>query len=273
MSFATSHNLLEPSFQSSKKISGKVNNPKAQTRLLFPGGWDNKDSDVFRWYKDQPHKFFRKMQYYKECQGVGHEFIVLPVQDAGGALTSWFCRFERVANPTQQLAAIGTDGTEAFDYVQSFDSIQRSDSEPLGPLRGARLVAEVTLPRGFDLYDVLAICSAVAEHPQARRYTLQQYNCYFFSWAILLSLSRRSAGWENVSLRQMSDIQASVLQSVAVPVPTENAKLAQILSLAYNSETDPTDSLLSKALMSELSSPEFSRSTHVALSSVLWIHN
>ncbi|KAF8595243.1 hypothetical protein BDV93DRAFT_575583 [Ceratobasidium sp. AG-I] len=272
MSFAVASKVSEPSYQSSKRSSGRIN-PRDPIRLLFPDGWDNMNSDVFEWYNFQPLKFFREIKYYKEPQGVGHEFVVLPLQDTGGAPTGQFCRVERMANPAQQLASIGEAGTEAYDYIQSFDSIQPSTSEPSGPLRGACLVAEITLTRDFDLYDVLAICSAIHDHPQARRYTLQQYNCYFYCWTILLTLSRRSTIWEEVALQQMSDIRAAILQSVAVRLRARDAKLAHTLSSAYEPEKDPAQSLLYTALMSELFNPDFSRALHRALSSILWVHS
>ncbi|KAF8593092.1 hypothetical protein BDV93DRAFT_612349 [Ceratobasidium sp. AG-I] len=263
MSFALSSKGLETIFRCSKAISSEDADPREPTQLIFPGGWDSKDSNVFKWYEVQPHKMFRKIQYYKERQGVGHEFVVLPLHDADGGPTEWFCRLERVANPTRQLAAIGPDGTEAFDYIQSFDD------DLLGALRGAGLVAEIILPRDFDLYDVLAICSAITEHPQAHRYTLQQYNCYFFSWAIILSLARRAVDWENIDLRHMDDIRESILQSISTPTP-EGGKVAQTLSTVHSSNTSPTQSLLYNVLSSELSSPEFFRSAHLAVSSTLW---
>lgn len=266
MSFAYSRTVLEPSFQFSKKIFGKPINPKAPMRLVFPGGWENKDSEAFKWYDAQSYKFFRKLQYYKERKSVGHEFIVLPLQDVDDNPTDWFCRLERTADPLQQLAAISTNGTEAFDYIQSFDS------DLLVPIRSACLVTEITLSRDFDLYDVLAVCSAIADHPLACRYTPQQYNCYFFCWAIVSSLSRRSVNWEDLTPRHIDIIKESILHSAATPVPSEGATLPHILSAVHSSETDPKEPLLAKMLVPELSSLEFSRSVCLAISSVLWAH-
>ncbi|KAF8592840.1 hypothetical protein BDV93DRAFT_567314 [Ceratobasidium sp. AG-I] len=178
-----------------------------------------------------------------------------------------------MADPVKQLAAIETDGTEAFDYVQSFDSIQQSANEPMGPLRAANLVADIIFPRDVDLYDVLAACSSIAEHPQAGRYTLQQYNCYFFCWAIILLLSRRSGNWENAAMQQIDNIQSAILQALVAPVSAKNVKLARTLSAAYCSGLDPPHLLLCNVLASELSSPQFSCSVHRALSPVLWTHN
>ncbi|KAF8594609.1 hypothetical protein BDV93DRAFT_565238 [Ceratobasidium sp. AG-I] len=284
MSFTASCTVVERGSQASKKISGKSVDPRAPMRLLFPGGWENKDSDVFRWYNSQPHKFFQKIQYYKERQGVGHEFIVLPLKNSDGAPNAdWFCRLERMADQEHQLGAIATNGTDAFDYIHA------SESDPLRPRYEYNLatcpseeqmhrpspekIAEIDLSHDFDLMDVLAICSAIHEHPKARRYTLQQYNCYFFCWAILLLLSRRSANWENVVQRQMVKVRTSILQAVATPVPAEKAKLAHILASAYSSNPDPTQSLLYNALASELSSIEFSQFIHLALRSLLWVQS
>ncbi|KAG8734815.1 hypothetical protein FRC10_011399 [Ceratobasidium sp. 414] len=259
-----SRHCLEPSFQASKYRSKGITDPKDPVRLQFPGGWPSRDSAVFRWYDIQPYKYFQKLQYLKERHSVGHEYIVLLLQDEGGHATNWFCRLERTADPSQQLASIGDGGTEAFDYIKS------SNDDFQVVTRDSSLVAEVTLPRAFDLYDVLAICSALSEHERAHRYTLQQFNCYFFSWAIILMLARRAANWESIFLGHLGSVKETILRSLATTDPTKEAKLALILSAAHDSNPGPEKSSLIEVLTSELSSEEFAESTTNLLSSMLW---
>ncbi|KAF8597891.1 hypothetical protein BDV93DRAFT_561848 [Ceratobasidium sp. AG-I] len=266
MSFVSSHKVLDPSLRFLREASGKIVDRTMLMRLLFPGGWDDKQSDVFKWYDLQRYKSFQKVQYYKEQQSVGHEFVVLLLVDDAGMPTESFCRLERTADPTQPLTAVGTAGTEAFDYIQSLDNNLQ------GSTKGASLVAEITLSRAFDLRDVLAICSAIHEQPNTRRYTLQQYNCYFFCWAIILLLARRSASWETRYLPCLNTIKAAVLSSICAPPNATTAKIAHTLSHAHRSSKTSAPSLLSTVLVSELSSSECLQLANKTLSSVLWAH-
>ncbi|CUA77744.1 Dual oxidase 2 [Rhizoctonia solani] len=130
---------------------------------------------------------FRAFQHRKERKGLQHEFIVLMLLD--GSL----CRFERMGDPDARFDALSPHGTIAHDMAQCF----RPGEIDQACLKSSDLVAEVMLPCDFDIMDVLKICRAIHEGEKTRNYTLQIYNCWFFSLAIQVCLTRLVAHWED----------------------------------------------------------------------------
>ena len=41
-----------------------------------------------------------------------------------------------------------------------------------------------------DLYTILVVCDAICKNPETNKYTLWQYNCFFFARTILLLVTR-----------------------------------------------------------------------------------
>ncbi|KEP54689.1 hypothetical protein V565_013620 [Rhizoctonia solani 123E] len=137
------------------------------------------------WYQEQPCIEFRTFQHRKEREGLRHEFIVLKLLDGS------VCRVERMGNPNARLNALATQGSVAQDIAQCFGS------ESEAHLESSELISETTLPCKFEIQDVLKICRAIKEGEKTRNYTLQVYNCYFFSIAIQACLTRFIAHWED----------------------------------------------------------------------------
>ena len=78
----------------------------------------------------------------------------------------------------------------------SHDTIQEVDSTSLKELDStSSCVVELHWQNeeSIDLLFVLSICFAIHDDKWADRYTLQRYNCYFISWAIITITMRKSA--------------------------------------------------------------------------------
>ncbi|CAE6508855.1 unnamed protein product [Rhizoctonia solani] len=144
----------------------------------------------FGWYQQQTSTIFRTFEHRKERQGFRHEFILLKLQDGS------VCRIERMGDPNARLDAITPRGSVAYDTAQSFQP-DEMDQACLGT---SDVIAHVTLPYNVDIMDVLKICRAIHEGEKTRKYTLQVYNCWFFSLAIQVCLTRLVAGWESRTL-------------------------------------------------------------------------
>lgn len=234
---------------------------RERTRIEFSGGWSNPTNIISEWCVAQPIRRFQSIQYRKDKAGVQHEFILILLQDERDTHRDAFCRIERTADPDHQLEAIGVNGTTAFDFVQTFDSYSAEFPSNQDP--GSDVVAEIQFPCTFDLQDVLAICYGISCHATAQRYTLQQFNCYFYCWTIILCLARAAAGWERMCAQHWEEIEAQIISSIDSLDPTRKAKLALVLSQAQQGSFD-------KALRSELSSLEFSRTVVRSLKCMLW---
>ncbi|CAE6428498.1 unnamed protein product [Rhizoctonia solani] len=142
------------------------------------------------WYREQACTKFRVFQHRKERKGLQHEFVVLVLLDGS------MCRVERMGDPNARFDALSPLGTIAHDTAQSF----RPSDIGQACLDSSDLVAEVVLPCDFDIMDVLKICRAIHEGEKTRNYTLQIYNCWFFSLAIQVCLTRFVAHWEDQEL-------------------------------------------------------------------------
>ncbi|CAE7193528.1 unnamed protein product [Rhizoctonia solani] len=140
------------------------------------------------WYHEQSCTKFHTFQHRKERNALfQHEFIVLNLLDGS------VCRIERMGDPNARFDALSPRGAVAYDMAQSF----RPDELELACLESSDIVAEVELAEDLDLIDVLKVCRAIHEGEKTRNYTLQVFNCYFFSLAIQVCLTRLVARWED----------------------------------------------------------------------------
>lgn len=48
----------------------------------------------------------------------------------------------------------------------------------------------LVLPGNVDIYLIISACFAIAQDKKARNYALREYNCYFFSWTIVMLVTR-----------------------------------------------------------------------------------
>lgn len=136
-----------------------------------------------------------------------------------------------------------------------------------------KVLAEIEFTSSFDLRDILAICYGISSNRSAHRYTLQQFNCYFFSWAITLSLTRSRAGWEQSFARQWQagDIQKRVCRSIREINSTGKKPVVTIIDEGMRATAAPGARLsLRRRLQKHMSTPEFFDSLLGALISMLW---
>ncbi|CAE6425903.1 unnamed protein product [Rhizoctonia solani] len=187
------------------------NGGKGRTLIKFPLPLDD------GWYKEQPCTTFRSFQHRKERSGFKHEFIVLQLLDRS------VCRIERMGDPDARFDALSPRGSVAHDIAQCF----RSDELDQACLGSSDIVAEIELLHDFDIMDVLRICRSIHEGEKTRNYTLQVFNCYFFSLAIQVCLTRLVAHWEDRALFQkwLLEINTGILALPATFQPLADPSL------------------------------------------------
>lgn len=98
-----------------------------------------------------------------------------------------------MGDPANRADAVRSTGVAAYDYAQVFlpDSILKLD-------KISELVAGIEYPCQFDLLDILDIRHTMQLDPDANRYTLQHFNCSFFSWTVITLLARKNSRWGDV---------------------------------------------------------------------------
>ncbi|KAH7334208.1 hypothetical protein B0J17DRAFT_672591 [Rhizoctonia solani] len=247
----------------------------SQIRIKFPDGWKEPSDDtgtVGQWYRLQAGcTRFQNVQYRKFKKGVQHECLLLPLRAGSDVTAEWYCLIERMADPRfkDRVHAIGIHGTDAYDYIQVF---HRNDNKYTVIERDSNVLVDIGYPRILDLYHILAICCAIGSNPKTQRYTLQQFNCYFFCWVTILSLARYASGWEITYRSCIGEITEEILKSVDGSDSTTQAKLILILSKIRGSDGEGPENQLSllEALRTELTSEEFVAAMGRSISSMLW---
>ncbi|KAG9085296.1 hypothetical protein FRC06_003667 [Ceratobasidium sp. 370] len=153
--------------------------PRNQHRIIFPKILNE------AWYNKRRYLKVKTIQYRKEFRPpFRHEYLVVFLSDGS------ICRFDRRPDPSVPLDALKERGSEAYDTVEEI-----TESMLAGP---SICLATLTFQNDLDLLFIFLVCYAIQSDPQAVRYTLLQFNCYFFSWTIILNIARNSVTWEGL---------------------------------------------------------------------------
>ncbi|CAE6480811.1 unnamed protein product [Rhizoctonia solani] len=233
-------------------------------RINFPGGWGDQESTIFHWYRLQPYSQFQSIEYRKYLDGVQHEYILVLLQDDDGHPVNSCCRLERVADPAHRVEAIDSSGTSAFDFVQTVD---------YESCKASKLIAHITFPRAFNLLDILGICYGIQSHHKAKRYTLQQFNCYFFSWTVILCLARRAADWESIICDNIKKVQESIINHVDNIRSPDNLTAWALIFSQDNRLTTQNMPNMTDMFHSKLLSASFSKLVDKLVCPLLWCDN
>jgi hypothetical protein len=192
-SFALVPSALTPSRAPSNSVIGAtralfLNRP---VPLDFPSGWEK--GPVTDWYNKQRAKgstTIKKIQLRRDYQHpYYHEYIIISTR------SDHAYRIDRRPDPDAPFDTIMKMGCTAHDTIQEVDSTSLKELDST-----SSCVVELHWENeeSVDLLFVLSICFAIHNDKQAGRYTLQRYNCYFVSWAVIAITMRKSAVCEGV---------------------------------------------------------------------------
>ncbi|KAG9122564.1 hypothetical protein FRC07_001008 [Ceratobasidium sp. 392] len=174
-----------PSLNTVLGSSGGRSQVPYEHAIDFTNGWSHEDCPTRRWYMAQPSTKFSCLQYRKDIRPsyFYHEFIVAELDNGT------FCRFDRRGDPNGRGEAIGQKGIKAEDTVQVLDSEFRELEQT------SKLLLKVHFPQKQDLITILATCHGIQIDERAGRYMFTRFNCYFFSWTILITTARHMVDW------------------------------------------------------------------------------
>ncbi|KAG8706773.1 hypothetical protein FRC12_020299 [Ceratobasidium sp. 428] len=169
--------------------------------LDFSSGWGK--GPVFDWYRRMRSTSIAGIQLRKEFEEpFRHEFILVHLQHGG------FCRLDRRGDPNIPTQTLRSEGSEAYDTVHEVTEIDSIES-------ASECLVELRLNGTIDLSFILSICSSIRSDPKTQRYTLQRFNCYFFSWTITSIVARHAVTWDTPSQLSESDKLISLLKERA----------------------------------------------------------
>ncbi|QRW21123.1 Isoleucine-tRNA ligase [Rhizoctonia solani] len=191
----TIQNALRNALNTQARLSYRLpEGPEFQPFTLeFHRDWWHEGCEVKEWYNSLLQAgistTFRCIRHWKKVDPpFNHEFLEIELEDNRS------CILERMGNGFD-FDALRWTGCSSCDIIQCFPSTQ--EATRFINRRNCRLLIQVIFPRSFDLTDVLKICYTMKQHPNAKQYTLQHFNCYFLCCTILSILVRHVASWQD----------------------------------------------------------------------------
>ncbi|CAE6451444.1 unnamed protein product [Rhizoctonia solani] len=145
------------------------------------------DNELVAWYRGRSDRLVRALQLRQEREGpYFHQFVVFELKDGGG-----FFRIDRRLRPDEDtpLNSLKDEGIPAYDTIEPVVAWD----DPLFPASDCLISIEFKVDVYLAL--ILKVCRAIQEHPLAKVYTLQRYNCYFFAQTIMLWATCGAADW------------------------------------------------------------------------------
>ncbi|CAE6355150.1 unnamed protein product, partial [Rhizoctonia solani] len=208
MSFAPSQPSSNSAIQWSR--GGRAGGP---VPLDFSSGWGK--GRVFDWYKRIQSTSIMGIQLRKEFEEpFRHEFILVSLE--GGE----FCRIDRRGDPNVPTQTLSSNGSDAHDTVHQLATVDGIDLE-------SECLVQLRFDGAIDLSFLLLICFNIRNDPKSQRYTLQRFNCYFFSWTITSILARHSVTWRTPDqLAAKVQLTATLKRKAVDPIAKQAAKLA-----------------------------------------------
>ncbi|KAB5588257.1 polysaccharide deacetylase from carbohydrate esterase family CE10 protein [Ceratobasidium theobromae] len=150
-------------------------------QIHFEAEW-KEGNPLFDWLYRRRHLPIHMLQLRKERESpYFHEYIAFSLRNGGGCF-----RIDRRQLPDENapMDSIYTSGVEPYDTIEQITSLDHSEYNVSNCLVDIEFKTDVYL-------DVITrICKAIHQHPNAKVYTLQRYNCYFFAQTILFGTAR-----------------------------------------------------------------------------------
>ncbi|CAE6521292.1 unnamed protein product [Rhizoctonia solani] len=169
-----------------KIIGSSMGHSQLPHRISYPDGWRTGPTEA--WYKSQPSTKFTQLQYRKERQKPWeHEYIVVELENGT------VCRFDRRARAETLADAFTSEGLGAEDTAHVIDKHDKEHYSAIAD--NSDLVLCMHFPDGQDILSILGICHGIQQNRETECYSLIRYNCYFFSWMIVVALARRTVDW------------------------------------------------------------------------------
>ncbi|KEP46146.1 hypothetical protein V565_216270, partial [Rhizoctonia solani 123E] len=148
------------------------------------GGTEN---ELMAWYRSRSDRLVHALQLRREREGpYFHQFVVFELKDGGGLF-----RIDRRLRPDEDapLNSLKDEGIPAYDTIEPVATWD----DPLFPASDCLISIEFKVNVYLAL--ILKICRAIQDHPLAKVYTLQRYNCYFFAQTIMLWATCGAFDW------------------------------------------------------------------------------
>ncbi|QRV95305.1 hypothetical protein RhiJN_23323 [Ceratobasidium sp. AG-Ba] len=164
-------------------ISGSGSLKKQRIPMDFGPSWG--EGKIFDWYRACKCTVIKKLEIRITGPPIPHRFVVAYMAD--GSIYRFDRRPLTASSGLLSIEFIGAAHRQAGDEVSVVSTAYEQEE-----IHNARQEVELDLQNGVDLLLVLSACHAIAQDEDARKYALLEYNCYFFSWTIIMIVTRRT---------------------------------------------------------------------------------
>ncbi|KAG8703530.1 hypothetical protein FRC08_002792 [Ceratobasidium sp. 394] len=163
--------------------SGSLN--KKRCAMEFGTEWG--EGKIFDWYrKSLTNKIIKRLEIRITTDAIPHRFVVVYMQDGS------ICRFDRrPQTPQSVFIPVEPQGPNEDLSCRAADEaclVTRADLIEVE--LSTRWEIRLDLPPETDVLLIISACFAIAQDKKARNYTLREYNCYFFSWTVVMLMIR-----------------------------------------------------------------------------------
>ncbi|KEP46009.1 hypothetical protein V565_224440 [Rhizoctonia solani 123E] len=153
--------------------------PRGPT-MTFTDKWG--EGAIFDWYREQKNKtvMVTRLQIRIDNGKPPHRFVLAYLEDGT------VIRLDRRPRKSNS-------GTLVFQKIRAADDWLILTHNEVSTLNMSTICEiDMPMPPNTDLVLIISVCFALARDKEARIYDLLKYNCYFFSWTVLLVVSRRA---------------------------------------------------------------------------------
>ncbi|KAG8741210.1 hypothetical protein FRC10_003169 [Ceratobasidium sp. 414] len=157
--------------------------------MEFGAEWG--EGEIFDWCRKtfKNNRIINRLEIRITGGTVPHRFVVAYMQDG----SIW--RFDRRPRTLQGAFRLtdpqGPEEEEEGPPRRAADEVCLVTKTDLLEIElSTRWEIRLDLPAEADIFLVISACFAIAQDKKARNYTLREYNCYFFSWTVVMLMTR-----------------------------------------------------------------------------------
>ncbi|KAG8712792.1 hypothetical protein FRC11_014192 [Ceratobasidium sp. 423] len=189
-------------------LSTSFASKKKRKLMEFSDKWG--DGPVFDWYHSLKASSTTviRLEIRIDDGKPPHRFVLAYLE------SGTICRFDRrpeTAKPgTLVLETLG--GLSTRKAADDFSEVNQNELEDLKNSTHCEL--DLTVPHSTDLLHVLSACFALSQDEEARDYALLKYNCYFFSWTLVMIVARHTLPFVVPSPEDVAERAAPALNNL-----------------------------------------------------------
>ncbi|CAE6396499.1 unnamed protein product [Rhizoctonia solani] len=178
-------------------------------RIEFEEEWA-RGNPLFDWYQRHSNTSIESMQLRKEKKApFFHEYVTFKLSDS-----SCF-RIDRRQLPNERypMCCAQREGVEAYDTIEEITDLEDSMYNP------SDCLVQVDFTTDVELNLIIVICRAIYERPDTRNYTVQRYNCYFYSQTIVMFTLCTVYDWDEYFIWGPRNVQQEFEDASRIGMP------------------------------------------------------